>query len=351
VQTAVVSVVDARRQTFKGHDGLPPDLQTEGGLAMRDSLCRLVVASGERLLVRDGRTDPLVRDSAVVLAHHQSAYAGVPLEVEDGEVVGTLCVFDPDPHEWTDSDVELLNELAALAVSEMEYRLRLKEVGGLESLALRLPEPVERLGEAVRSTAAIAEDPFDPRLPRMADVMRARLRPVETLTEDLHEAAGRHRDRRPAETVTVDLRQLVERVVRLVRSSVREEDLAVDLPEDPVPVLATLPDLDRALTLAVMTAVHHLSDGHVTVDVRPAARGGGTLRVSHPGRAVPVSDLLRVVSAFGSDDDRSVDVRVRDGVTRARSEQATAVTAEGGTTLEVSLAGPQHSRVPQPRAS
>ena len=350
VQSALVSVLDPQRQTFKGHDGLTGDLASQGGLPTRDSLCRLVVASGELLLVQDGRSDPLVRESTTVVERHVTAYAGIPLEVADGEVVGTLCVLDPEPREWTQDDVEFLGELAALAVTEMDYRIRLKEMEGVESLALRLPEPVDRLCDAVRSTASLVEDPGDPRLPRMADVMRARLRSVETLTEDLQQAAARHRKRRPAETVTVDLRHHAQRAVRVMQPSVREGDLALVLPDEPVQVLATLPDLDRALSLTLMTALHNLTDGVVTVEVSPAA-GGGTLAVRLPGRPVPVGDLLRVVGGFGSDNDAPVDVRVRNGVTRARNARATAVTGDGVTAVEVRLPGPRQGLVPQPRAS
>jgi GAF domain-containing protein len=352
VQTAFVSVVDSRRQTFKGFDGLPPDLAAKGAVPARDSLCRLVVATGEQLAVRDGRTDPSVRESAMVVHHHMSAYAGVPLQVADGEVVGSLCVLDPEPRSWTDADMDLLAELAALAVSEMNYRLRLREVMGLESLALRLPEAVERLAEAVRTTASLAEDPSDRRLPRMADVMRARLRPVETLTEDLQQAAAHHRARRPPETVDLDLRDRVRHTVDLVRSSVREEDLLVVVPEEPVRVRVTLPDLDRALSLAVVTALHHLTEGPVSVEVSAAPGGGGRLRVAHAGPPIPVGDLLRVVGAFGTDEeDHPVDVRVGQGVTRARTSRAVAVTTKGATTVDVSLPGPPRARVPQPRAS
>lgn len=101
-----------------------------------------------------------------------------------------------------------------------------------------------------------------------------------------------------------------------------------------------------------MTALHNLTHGAVSVKVTPGAKGGGALEVTLPGRPVPVGDLLRVVGAYSADDDAApVDVRVRNGVTRARSARATAMTGNGVTTVEVRLPGPRHAFFPQPRAS
>ncbi len=341
VQVAIVSVVDPRRQTFKGHDGLPRRLAEEGGWSARDSLCRYVVASGEPLVVSDGREDPLVRESASITRNGIVAYAGVPLQVASGEVVGTLCVLHPEARTWTEDDLEVLDELAALAVTEMDYRLRLKEVEALESLALRLPEPVDRLGQAVSTTASLVEDPTDPRLPRMADVARTRLRPVETLTEDVQKAAVSHRQRRPEVTVTVDLRAHVRRAARLVEPSSRPEDLVAVLPDAPVPVTWTLPELDKALSVLIVTALQHLVGGAVRVEVAAHAPGGGRVRVVSPGRPMPASDLLRVVGAFSpSDGEQPVDVRSVRGTTRVRNQWASARSDRSGTTFEVTLPGP-----------
>ncbi len=48
------------------------------------------------------------------------AYLGVPLTADDGNTIGALCVFDPEPRSWAESDAALLQQLAAPVVAELE---------------------------------------------------------------------------------------------------------------------------------------------------------------------------------------------------------------------------------------
>ena len=57
--------------------------------------------------------NPAIRDMGVV------AYAGVPLIDADGHALGTLCVLDSRPRQWSSHQVELLSDLAASVVSEI----------------------------------------------------------------------------------------------------------------------------------------------------------------------------------------------------------------------------------------
>jgi GAF domain-containing protein len=50
------------------------------------------------------------------------AYAGVPLIDAAGNALGTLCVVDSKPRQWTKHQVELLTDLAASVVTEIALR-------------------------------------------------------------------------------------------------------------------------------------------------------------------------------------------------------------------------------------
>jgi GAF domain-containing protein len=52
------------------------------------------------------------------------ACAGAPLVTTDGYALGSLCVIDTKLREWTESDLTILCELAAIAMREIELPRR-----------------------------------------------------------------------------------------------------------------------------------------------------------------------------------------------------------------------------------
>jgi signal transduction histidine kinase len=58
-----------------------------------------------------------IRDYGVV------AYLGVPLTTDDGHTLGSLCAVDSQPREWQAAAVEILQELAAAAMTEIRLRM------------------------------------------------------------------------------------------------------------------------------------------------------------------------------------------------------------------------------------
>ncbi len=118
-QSGQISLLD-EVQSVAGVAGLPP------GSAVRetplaDSPCTLAAASGAVLAIPDARADARVGHLATVTRGRVVAYLGVPLADGEGHVVGTLCVFDPAPREWTETDVATLRQLAASVVTELEF--------------------------------------------------------------------------------------------------------------------------------------------------------------------------------------------------------------------------------------
>jgi PAS domain S-box-containing protein len=106
-------------QSVAGGAGLPDGSVGRVG-ALVDSLCTVTAAKGGPLVVTDARVDPRVATLPPVTAGVVGAYLGVPLTSVSGQTVGALCVFDPQPRPWSESDVALLVELAALTVAELE---------------------------------------------------------------------------------------------------------------------------------------------------------------------------------------------------------------------------------------
>lgn len=119
---SIVSLVLDDRQVFAAEVGVAEPWKSRGGTPMSYSFCQHVVTSGEALVVPDARRDARVSDNPAVHDLGVEAYAGVPLETSEGQRLGSFCVIDDRPRPWTDEEIEVLRDLAAAAMTEIELR-------------------------------------------------------------------------------------------------------------------------------------------------------------------------------------------------------------------------------------
>ncbi|WP_236696131.1 ATP-binding protein [Rhodopirellula islandica] len=117
---SVVTLIEEDRQFFKSCVGLPEPLATLRGSPLSHSFCKLTVRAGERFLIEDARVDPRVESHPAIKEYGIVSYAGFPIRTRSGEVLGTLCVVDVVPREWTEDELETLRELSASVESEIE---------------------------------------------------------------------------------------------------------------------------------------------------------------------------------------------------------------------------------------
>ena len=120
---ALMSLIDRSRQWFKARVGL--DLwETSRG----SSLCAHAIVKKGPMVVPDARADPRFATHPLVEGPTQIRfYAAVPLVVEDGYALGTVCVMDRVPRQLTPLQVESLQALARRTSAELSLRSRLRE--------------------------------------------------------------------------------------------------------------------------------------------------------------------------------------------------------------------------------
>jgi len=116
---ALVSLVDEDRQFFKSCLGVAEPWASERETPLSHSFCQHAVAAREPLVVDDAREHPVLRENPAIRDIGAIAYAGVPLIDPKGHALGTLCVIDSRPRQWSSHQVELLGDLAASVVSEI----------------------------------------------------------------------------------------------------------------------------------------------------------------------------------------------------------------------------------------
>ncbi|WP_337062264.1 SpoIIE family protein phosphatase [Kineococcus sp. G2] len=102
-------------------DGAPTGAGACAGLlAPVDELLTATARGTGPLAVTDAGADARWAALPAVVSGVVGCYLGVPLTGTDGRVVGVLAVFDPLPRRWSRTDVELLADLAAVAVGELQ---------------------------------------------------------------------------------------------------------------------------------------------------------------------------------------------------------------------------------------
>tara|TARA_R110000868_G_scaffold176787_2_gene414740 strand:+ start:803 stop:4147 length:3345 start_codon:yes stop_codon:yes gene_type:complete len=120
---AAISLVDRDRQWFKSTVGLdvremPRDV----------AFCDYAIRQDTTLYVPDARLDPRFKKNPLVTgAPNLRGYVGVPLQVDGGFRVGTLCVIHDQPFEFDDVTLQHLAVLARVVEEQIRTRTQSAE--------------------------------------------------------------------------------------------------------------------------------------------------------------------------------------------------------------------------------
>ena len=156
VPLALVSLVERDRQFFKSACGLFGDWALARQTPLSHSFCQHVVARRQPLVIADARRHPLVADNLAVRDLSVIAYAGIPLTLADGNVVGAFCAIHTHPHAWTEHELRILVDLAAAVRTQLELRRALAHQSLRDSLT-GLPNRALTVAYADQLTTAHAD--------------------------------------------------------------------------------------------------------------------------------------------------------------------------------------------------
>lgn len=119
---AVQVVLDTATAVIATNGGDTDFLTPVGGGPNELSLCPNVVITRAPYIIDDLSTHTLHATNPGVQAGLLRSYAGVPLTVADGEIIGSHCVMDPEPHHFTDADITELTTAATAIVAHISGR-------------------------------------------------------------------------------------------------------------------------------------------------------------------------------------------------------------------------------------
>ncbi len=127
---SLVSLVDDHRQWFKARVGLNAE-ETPRSMAF----CAHALESDELLVVEDATRDHRFADNPLVTAEPRIRfYAGAPLRVREGDILGTLCVIDHEPRKLTVAQRQALKILSRAAVAQIELLRTRQEIEQFEKI-------------------------------------------------------------------------------------------------------------------------------------------------------------------------------------------------------------------------
>jgi PAS domain S-box-containing protein len=148
VPIALVPLIEDDRQFFKACVGLPEPWASARQTPLSHSLCQHVVVARQPLAIGDTGRDALARDNPLVRELGLAAYLGVPL-IDDtsGYVLGSMCVADHQPRDWTPDQVAILTDLAGLVMTQIQLRAEMATRGELERRLIDVEASLQALLE------------------------------------------------------------------------------------------------------------------------------------------------------------------------------------------------------------
>jgi len=295
---AALKVADGTAAHFAATLGLPIAVDVPQSL----SLCRMVSASDDVMVVDDAVNDPRLAAHPLVARAHVNFVAAAPLH-HGGHIVGALCVFDTAPRLLDAATTRrLLERIARRVDNETSLRHRLDvqartpfpAMADQDDIVTAISHEVRTPLTAIRGHIdMLAETPgaIAPEFGRSAAaIVRNADRLCRTL-DTLLRAADQQRNRPTGDRELIDLGELA------AAAAAGEERVRVETPDGPAPVIADgrllLIALDHLLRNALTCSP---ADRPVHLTVSGGPRPGIEVRDEGPG--LDAADLRRLVLPF-----------------------------------------------------
>ncbi|MES9967276.1 MAG: PAS domain S-box protein [Sedimenticola sp.] len=140
VPIALVSLVDNDRQWFKSRQGLDAE-ETSRDI----SFCGHAIHNEHIFYIPNAAEDPRFADNPLVtVAPNIRFYAGAPLHAPGGERIGTLCIIDSEPREFSSDELSVLRDLADSVEAELERSYLIETTHSLQVSEERLKDEKAR---------------------------------------------------------------------------------------------------------------------------------------------------------------------------------------------------------------
>jgi two-component sensor histidine kinase len=183
VPASLVSLVDRDRQWFKSAQGFD-----EPETNLERSVCAHVVHEEDFIEIEDLTKDPrTARNPLVTQTDGIRFYAGAPLRLSNGFVVGALCAIDKVPRKLTELQRETLIVLARQVIAQLELKQTLAQA---ETLRKEIDHRVKNSLQSISALTRIqARKATEPHVQEALKQVQARVEMVAALHEQLYRSS------------------------------------------------------------------------------------------------------------------------------------------------------------------
>jgi GAF domain-containing protein len=116
---ALVSMVAKEHVEFIGNSGMDGVNVVDRGV----SLCSLAVLEPDPTVFENALKEPcLLSNPLVAGAFGLRFYIGVPLTTDKGYHIGTVCIVDKEPRQFSDKETSLLKQFSKTIMDELKLR-------------------------------------------------------------------------------------------------------------------------------------------------------------------------------------------------------------------------------------
>ena len=115
VPISAISLVDEERQWFKSIQGIDVSETSRSS-----AFCAHTILESEPFIIENALEDERFSKNPLVIGNPNIRfYAGIPLDVQDGVRIGSLCAIDQKPREITEEQISILKDLSEMVKSEL----------------------------------------------------------------------------------------------------------------------------------------------------------------------------------------------------------------------------------------
>jgi GAF domain-containing protein len=295
VPLAYVALLDGPRFIVASHDGLSASAAAIGQFEAHGSWSGLAVARRDVVIVSDPAGTAGNPEAQLV---GSVAHVAIPLEMRDGEIVGTLCAASREPRSWTARDAEMLEHAARAAALTLRNREVIHAGHSMSDLLRRTAATIQDLGAHVRSLVGLVATADDPRVRTFAALADARLQALDQLRREADVATRSAGERPPGGPHRVDVVELVRRSLASARAAAGSSDAFLDAPATPVTAQVDPLELEESLTNLLLALMHYASaDGQIHVRLG-VAEDRVRLDIVKLGAEVPIAQVTRLIGQF-----------------------------------------------------
>lgn len=126
VPVAFLSLVDGERDFYLSHCGFAGELAEKRELR-GETFCHLGLVSDGPVVIDDTRARPEHRAVPTVDSLGVAAYLGIPIRLDSHQVLGSFCAIDFQPRHWSSRDIEVLQGLADAVKAELRLLVMVGE--------------------------------------------------------------------------------------------------------------------------------------------------------------------------------------------------------------------------------